>query len=116
MKMLYVLTFLFTLSAAFGTWVLTYYFRKKKTNKKVVFIHGLFGGAGIMAFIVYISLRSSDPSSITPLFIFLIAAFLGAVIFCYDIMHKHVPKYLWILHPIIALIGLGFMYYIIFGK
>lgn len=114
--MLYFLAGIFTLAAIFGTWVLTYYFRKKRSNKKVVFIHGLFGGAGLMSFIVYISLRNSNPDSITPLFIFLIAAFLGAVLFVYDLMHKKAPTWVWILHPVIALTGLITLYFILFNK
>lgn len=114
--MLYFLAGIFTLAAIFGAWLLSFYIRKKRTNKKVVFIHGLFGGAGLMSFIVYISLRNINPDAITPLFILLVAAFLGAVLFCYDLMQKRAPKWLWILHPIIALTGLIFLYLIVFNK
>ncbi|CAN5511961.1 hypothetical protein BH10BAC5_BH10BAC5_16520 [soil metagenome] len=112
--MLYFLAGIFTLAAIFGVWVITFYFRKKRTNKKIVFIHGFFGGAGLMSFIVYISLPKANQDSLTPLLILLVAAFLGAVIFSYDIMQKRAPKWIWILHPIIALIGVGFLYYVIF--
>ncbi|HET6245170.1 MAG: hypothetical protein H0V01_06460 [Bacteroidetes bacterium] len=109
--MIYTAIALFALAAILGMVLLTFVLQGKETPKGIVFSHGPLAAAGIILLIIYSFKQGPGPIEATVLF--LIAAGGGIIMFIKDMTGKTIPKWLGIVHGLIAVTG--FIYLIIFA-
>lgn len=95
---------LFSLAALLGIFLLTFVLRGKETPKAVTFTHGPLAAAGLLLLIIYTFQNS--PAPIASLLLFVIAASGGFVLISLDLTRTSVPKWLALLHGLIAVAGL----------
>lgn len=93
----------FSLAAILGMLLLSFVLRGKHTPKAFVFTHGPLALIGIILLIIYCT--SNEPKPIESLILFLIAASGGIVLVARDIIGKTIPKWLGIIHGLIAITG-----------
>jgi FtsH-binding integral membrane protein len=103
--MLYLAIGLFVLAAVFGLILLTAILRNQPTPKPVVFIHGGLAVTALLLVIFFI-VRNNGEGPVTSLILFILAAVGGLTLFSIDIRNKPVPKWLAVIHPIVAALGL----------
>ncbi len=93
---------LFVIGAVFGAIVLTAVLRDRPTPKPVVFIHGLFVATAVVLLGFAYFTEQHDKLLGVILGLFVIAALGGLTLFMKDILHKPIPKWLALLHPLVA--------------
>lgn len=103
--MLYVAIALFVIAAIFGLIILNAILNNTPTPKPVVLIHGGVAVAALLI-VIYFSATTRGPAPVASLTLFLIAAAGGLTLFIFDMLKKPVPKFLAVLHPLIAVCGL----------
>lgn len=103
--MLYLAIGLFVLAAPFGLILLTAILRNQPTPKPVVFIHGSLAVLALLLVILFI-IRHDGTGPITSLVLFILAALGGLTLFSIDIRNKPIPKWIAVVHPIVAVIAL----------
>ncbi len=96
---------LFVVAAIFGLMNLVPILKNKPTPKPSVFIHGGVAAIGLLLVILAVA-KATGPSPVSALILFVIAALGGFALFGIDMQKKPVPKWLAVLHPIIAAVGL----------
>jgi len=96
---------LFALAAVFGLVALTAILKNKPTPKPAVFIHGGLAAVALLLVIFFVT-GSAGPSPIASLVLFVVAALGGFALFAIDMQKKPVPKFLALVHPVIAAIAL----------
>ncbi len=96
---------LFIIAAGFGLVVLTSILQNKPTPKFFVYAHGAIAGLALLILLYYMATHPSN-SPIVSLLFFLVAAFGGFIMYFIDIQGKPVPKWLALIHPVIALVAL----------
>lgn len=94
---------LFSLAALLGIFLLTFVLRGKATPKAVTFTHGPLAAAGLVLLIIYAFQHSLAPFE--SLILFIIAAIGGFVLIARDLTSSSVPKWLALLHGLIAVAG-----------
>jgi hypothetical protein len=94
---------LFSLAALLGIFLLTFVLRGKETPKAVTFIHGPLAATGLVLLIIYAFQHS--PAPIASLILFIIAAIGGFVLITLDLTRSAAPKWLALLHGLIAVAG-----------
>ncbi len=105
MELTYAATALFALGAVLGLYLLFVYVLKgKKTPKNVAFLHGPLGGVGLMCLLFYAGAHGVAPW--TAIVLFSIAALGGIVLIFKDLTGNSVPKWLAVVHGLIATSGL----------
>lgn len=104
-NMLYLAIALFVLAAVFGLIILTAILRNQPTPKPVVFIHGGVAALALLI-VIYFIVQNNGIGPITSLILFIIAALGGLTLFTIDMKNKPIPKWIALLHPLIAVIGL----------
>jgi hypothetical protein len=104
--MIYTAISFFALAAILGMTLLYYVLSNKETPKGMAITHGVFAATGIVLLIYYIT---DNPGPIESLVLFVIAALGGAILFARDISGKKVPKWLAILHGLLAVSGFVFL-------
>lgn len=97
---------LFVIGAIFGLIVLTAVLRDKPTPKPAVVVHGLFVATALVLAIIAYLMGPHSALLATSIVLFIIAALGGFTLLFHDLMHKIIPKWLAVLHPIIAVIAL----------
>lgn len=97
---------LFVIGAIFGLIVLTSILRNKTTPKLVVLFHGVFVATGLVAVLIAVLTGQTDKLVVTGLILFLIAALGGFTLLTIDLLKRPIPKWLAVLHPLIAAAGL----------
>lgn len=102
---------LFSLAALLGMFLLTFVLKGRKTPKAVVFTHGPLAAAGLVLLIIY-SVKYS-PGPMESIILFAIAATGGLVLVIRDITGKSIPKWLAVVHGLLAVTG--FVYLLIFA-
>lgn len=112
--MIYTVITLFALAAILGMVLLTFVLQGKETPKGVVFSHGSLAVAGLILLIIYAFKES--PSPIEAIISFVIAASAGLVMVIRDLSGKTVPKWLAIIHGLIAVTGFIFLLVFAFTK
>lgn len=105
--MLIIAVSFFILAAFLGTFLLRAILKNKRTYKPVVFMHGSMAGLAILVLATYIASGHTAPLLITSVVLFILAAIGGITMFTLDVSGKKVPKMIAIVHPIVALSGLG---------
>jgi hypothetical protein len=103
--MLHLAIGLFVLAAVLGLIVLIAILRNKPTPKTVVFIHGTVAAIALLLVIYYIVLNNGSGPTLS-LVLFILAALGGFTLFTIDMRKKPIPKWIAILHPIVAIAGL----------
>jgi len=109
--MLYTAITFFSLAAIFGLILLPYILKEKETPKGMTLTHGILAVAGLVL-TVYYTVRHK-PGPVESVVLFTIAALGGLVVFAKDVSNKAIPKWLAIIHGLIA-VG-GFVYLLIFA-
>ena len=105
---------LFAIAAIFGLMNLMAILNTKDTSKGVVYTHGLFAALGLVLLIVYAS--SDGARNVTSsLALFVIAALGGFLLFGRDLMKKAGPKWLAVVHGLIAVAGFLMLLGVAFG-
>ncbi len=105
---------LFVVAAVFGLMNLIPILKNKPAPKPSVFIHGGFAALGLLCVILAVA-RATGPSPVDALILFVIAALGGFVLFGIDMQKKPMPKWLAILHPLIAAVGLVLLIVFVVG-
>ena len=97
---------LFIIGAIFGLIVLASILKNKETSKPFVLLHGLFVATGIV--LVLIAFFTGQPNKILgiSLGLLVIAAVGGFTLLFHDLLKKPIPKWLALLHPLAAAVGL----------
>jgi hypothetical protein len=110
MNTLYLIIALFALGAIIGMYLLSLVLQKKETPKAVAFIHGAFVAVALILLIIY---NSQHPGLIESIVLFVIAALGGLVLIIRDLTNKPLPKWLAIVHGLVAV--LGFIFLLVFA-
>ncbi len=105
---------LFVVAAIFGLMNLIPILQNKPTQKPSVFIHGGVAAVGLLLVILAVA-KATGPSPVTALILFVVAALGGFVLFGIDMQKKPVPKWLAVLHPVIAAVGLVLLIIFVVG-
>ena len=114
MKILYIATGLFSVTALGGMYLLSLVLRNKETPKAVALAHGSLAALSILLLVYYTVKR--DPQPTESLVLFIMAALGGAVLGYRDFTGKTIPKWLAVGHGLIALSGFAFLLLFIFKK
>ena len=102
MTTLYTIIGLFALGAVLGMYLLSFVIGKKETPKFVAVIHGVFVAAALILLMVF---NSKNPGLLDSIILFVIAALGGIVLFIRDITGKSLPRWLALLHAVVAVGG-----------
>ena len=98
---------LFSLAAIIGMVMLSFVLQDKKPSRALVFTHGPLAVAALILLFIY----SSDhhPIPLESIVLFLIAATGGIILVLHDFMGKAIPKWLGIVHGLVAVAGFIFL-------
>jgi hypothetical protein len=107
--MLYASIVFFAIAAILGIFLLSYVLRNEETPKTLVFSHGPLAAIGLVLLIVY---TINKPGPIASVILFTIAAFGGIIMVVKDLTGKSIPKWLAILHGVLAVAA--FVYLLVF--
>ena len=110
--MLYTAIACFSLAAILGIILISYVLRNKPTPKGLAFIHGPIAAIGILLLIFYSFFNS--PTPIESLILFIIAALGGFILIFRDLTGKSIPKWLAIIHGLIAVTAFAFLLVFVF--
>ena len=105
MNSLYFVT-LFALGAIIGMYLLALVLQGKETPKAVALIHGVFVVVALVLLIIY---SSRNPGLADSIVLFLIAALGGLVLIIRDLLSKSIPKWLAVVHGLVAVTGFIFL-------
>jgi hypothetical protein len=105
--MLYTIIGFFSLAAILGLLLLSYILRSKETPKGVAILHGLLAATGLVLLIVYTT--QHNPRPIESAVLFTIAATGGIIVFSRDIANKTIPRWLAVVHGLVAVAGFVFL-------
>lgn len=95
---------LFVIVALLGVYLLTAVLRNKETRKGVAFIHGPLAAVGLVA-LIYLAYHTHQKNLTTAAVVFAIAAVGGFTLMIMDLSGRKPPKWLALLHGLIAVIG-----------
>lgn len=111
--MIYTAIAFFALAAILGMILLSYVLKGKETPKGVVFTHGPLAAIGLVLLIVY---TVNQPGPVESIVLFTIAALGGVVMLMKDLSGKKIPKWLAVLHGLLAVSGFIFLLVFAFAK
>lgn len=104
----------FSLAALLGMFLLSFVLKGKETPKAVVFTHGPLAVVGLVLLIVYSV--EHKPGPIEAIILFAIAATGGLFLFYRDLTNKSIPKWLAVVHGLLAVSGFVMLLYFAFMK
>lgn len=104
--MLFFAVALFLIAAIFGLAILIALLQDRSTNKIVLYLHGSFAVIAIALMIAYLIMYGGDTLLVISLVLFILAAMGGLTLFTLDMKKKAVPKWLALIHPLVAIAGL----------
>jgi hypothetical protein len=105
--MLYTSIAFFALAAVLGMFLLSFVLKGKETPKAVVFTHGPLAAIGLILLILYAV--KQPPGPLEAIVLFAIAAAGGLVMVWRDLTGSAVPKWLAIIHGLLAVTGFVFL-------
>jgi hypothetical protein len=105
--MVYTIIVVFSLAAIFGITLLSFVLRNKQTPKAVVFLHGPIAAIGLILLIYYVA--TTGANLVTSIVLFVIAALGGIILVSRDFMGKPIPKWLAVVHGLIAVSGFVYL-------
>ena len=94
----------FSLAAFLGLILLTFVLKGKDTPRAVVLTHGPLAVTGLVLLLIYAFRHKPGP--IEALIAFMIAALGGAILIIRDLTGKTIPKWLAVVHGMVAATGL----------
>jgi hypothetical protein len=112
--MIYTSIAFFALAAVLGLILISFILKGKETPKGVAIAHGLLAATGLVLLIIYTTQHTPGP--LESVILFAIAATGGIIVFARDISNKPVPKWLAVLHGLIAVTGFVFLLLFAFNK
>jgi hypothetical protein len=107
MTTLYAIIGLFALGAIIGLYLLALILQDKETPKAIALVHGGFVVIAVVMLIVYIT--KNTPGPVESLVLFIIAALGGLVVAYRDFTGKKIPKWLAVVHGLVAVTGFIFL-------
>lgn len=105
---------IFAIAAVFGLIVLISLLKNRETPKPAVYIHGLLAATGLVLLIVY-AMSESSKNVGTSIALFVVAALGGFLLFGRDLMKKAGPKWLAIVHALLAVTSFIILLTVAFG-
>lgn len=105
--MIYAALILFALAAILGLYLISFVLRQKATPKPVAFIHGGLAATGLVLLIIHTVKTGAD--LVQAIVLFVIAALGGVVLIVRDLGGKSVPKWLAVIHGLLAIAGFIFL-------
>jgi hypothetical protein len=102
METIYAAIGLFGAAALGGMYLLSLVLKERQRPKAIAFAHGTLAVSGVIVLIVY-SLK--NPGPVGSLVVFAMAAMGGFVMIYKDLTTGHVPKWLGIVHGLLAITG-----------
>lgn len=112
--MIYTCITLFALAAILGMILLSFILKGKETPKGVAIAHGLLAATGLVLLIMYTT--KATPGPVESVILFAIAATGGIIVFARDITNKPIPKWLAVVHGLVAVAGFAFLLMFAFGR
>jgi peptidoglycan/LPS O-acetylase OafA/YrhL len=112
--MLFLAVGLFILAALFGVFLLTRILGNKPVPGKIAMIHGAVAVVALLIVIAYMVLRGTSPQLNTSVVLFIMAALGGLTMMSFGLRKKPIPKVIAVIHPLVALVGLGMLLAYIF--
>lgn len=103
METLYAAIAILGMTAIIGMYLLSLVLRSKTTPTGIAVLHGLLAVTAVILLIVYCVRNTTGPRE--SIIVFLIAATGGIIMGYRDITGKSVPKWLAIVHGLIAIVG-----------
>jgi intracellular septation protein A len=103
MNTLYLIISIFALGAIIGMYLLSMVLQNKMTSKFVAATHGIFVATALILLIYYAS--QHGPEVTKSIVLFVIAAFGGITLMIFDLTGKSFPKWLAMVHGLIAVTG-----------
>ena len=104
--MLYTTIALFALAALLGMYLISFVLQGKETPKSVAFTHGGFAAAALLL-LIYYTVKEAGP--VESVILFVIAALGGFVMIARDLSGKSIPKWLAVIHGLVAVTGFVFL-------
>jgi hypothetical protein len=105
--MLYTIIACFALAAVLGLFLISYVLRGQQTPRIALILHGLFAATALGLLINYT--LSDKPGPLEALVLFLIAAFGGFIMVSRDLTGHAIPKWLAVVHGLVAIGGFAFL-------
>jgi hypothetical protein len=102
MTNIYLIISLFALGAIIGMYLLALVIQEKKRPTSVAVIHGVFVAAALVLLIFY---NTQNPGFFDSIVLFVVAALGGLVLFVKDFTGKPVPRWLALVHAVVAVAG-----------
>ena len=102
------------MTAILGMYLLSLILRTKSTPKGITIVHGLLAATALVLLIVYCV--GHKPGPWISLIVFIVAASGGFILNYRDITGKSVPKWLGIVHGLIAIVGFALLLCFAFWK
>jgi hypothetical protein len=106
---------LFLVGAVFGLLVWLKVMGGKPTSKPVALVHGLIVVIAFLLVVVY-SVSATGPIPLASIILFAVAAVGGLTLFIRDLSKTPGPKWLAVVHPVIAVIALILLVVFIAGN
>ena len=101
--MLYSIIAVFALAAIMGSILLYHVLGSRPVPRGVLILHGLFAATGLGLLIYYV--MGNEPGPMEAMILFIIAALGGFVMVSRELTGKPVPKWLAVVHGLLAVSG-----------
>ena len=105
--MLYTIIAILALTAIFGLTLLSFVLRNVETPKLIVILHGLLAATGLGFLLYYVA--GNEPKPVESAVLLVIAALGGFIMVSRDLTGRPIPKWLAMVHGLIAVGGLIFL-------
>ncbi len=108
MTLVYVCIVLFAIAAVFGVINLVRLLASGRPPRATVYIHGVFAAVSLVLLIIFAIVRTGT-APIVALILFIIAALGGFTLFGVDLATQKPPKWLGVVHGVVAVAGFVFL-------
>ena len=105
---------IFAIAAVFGLMNLIAILKSQETRKPVVYIHGLLAATALVLLIAYATSEASKNVTLS-IVLFVVAALGGFLLFGRDLMKKAGPKWLALVHGLVAVASFLILLSVAFG-
>ena len=112
--MLTIAIIFFAVAAVFGIVNLVSILTNKATMKPSVYIHGVLAATGLVLLIIY-AVQEASKNVTLSILLFIVAAIGGFILFGRDLMKKAGPKWLALVHGLVAVISFIILLVAAFG-
>jgi hypothetical protein len=97
----------FVLAAMLGLYMVAFLFRNKEIPKGIAFIHGPLAVVALVLLVLYAFYESRQADLAISILLFVAAAAGGFVLFVRDLLRRPLPKWLAIVHALLAVAALS---------